>query len=147
MRSESGKSEPAVAVFAKARSGSSHYLNLIEQVIEKFPASHALRAFQPDVGGIYTACVLYSQFVTSRGDFTRVLTIIIYGFMSLLLTLLRKYRLRAALHRIRNPVEFASLPPVPQVGELYFIPCAGFLHQLVGDYGIAAAGSRETCRL
>ena len=147
MGAERGKSEPAVAVLSETCAGGADYLYFGEQHIKKIPAVHVIRALEPDVGGVHSACEFYPKLLASLGDNACVFLIVCNIFLALALTLRSKHRFRAALHGIRNAVELAALAARPNVRKFYVVTRAVLSDKLVGYHGVAAAGSGKSCGL
>ena len=139
MSAERSQSEPAVAVCAKSCAGGSDDLDLVEQVVEEFPAAHAVRALEPDVRRIDSAGVLDPQFVAGVRDNTRVLLVIRDSCLGLRLSLGSEHSLSSALYRVGYAVELTALASVPQVGDLNLLALAVLLDKLLGNDGVAAA--------
>ncbi len=54
---EGGETEIAFPTGAEAFPRRADDLDFIQQAIEEFPAAHSIRAFQPDVGSVFSAAV------------------------------------------------------------------------------------------
>ena len=147
MSAERSQSEPAVTVCAESCAGGSDDLYLIQQVVEEFPAVHAVRALEPDVRGVDSAGVLNPQFVAGVRDNTRVLLVVRDGCLGLRLSLGSEHSLGSALYRVGNAVELTALASVPQVGDLNFLALAVLLDKLLGNDGVAAASAGKSSGL
>ena len=73
--SEGGEPEITFTAGAKAFTGRSHYLNLMKQIIKKFPTRHAVRTFHPDIRRIFAAAVPDTQSIQRLHQAGRVLFI------------------------------------------------------------------------
>ena len=55
--SKGGESEIASPACAEALPRDTDYLDLLQQIVEKPPAAHAVGAFHPEIGRIFAACI------------------------------------------------------------------------------------------
>ena len=133
---EGGQAEVALAALAEAFAGGADDLSVPEQVVEELPAAHAVRALEPDVGGILAAGVVDAELVESGRDNARVLLIIGDILADLALSFLAEHSRRSALYGVRNAVELCSLTAVPCGIQVVTVAL-----KLLRDNRIAAAGA------
>ena len=145
---EGGQTEVAFAALAEALAGGADDLSVPEQVVEELPAAHAVRALEPDVGGILAAGVVDAELVERGGDDAGVLFVVVQAFADLGETFVGEYRGGGALDGVADAVELGRLAAIPQVVDVVTVA-----DQLFRNHGITAAragkarGLRERAEL
>ena len=131
---EGGQAEVAFAALAEALAGGADDLSVLEQVVEEFPAAHAVRASKPYIGGILAAGVVDAQLVKRRGDDAGVLFVVVQVFADLGETFVGEYRGGGALDGVADAVELGRFAAIPQVVDVVAVA-----DKLLRDDGVAAA--------
>ena len=139
---EGGKAEEPLPVFTEPAPRSAHDVGVFEQVVEKLPAVHFIGAFEPDIGGIFSARVEDAEFVETVCDDLCVFAVVAEIFGDLLLPLLGKHCRRAHLGDVADAVELGGLPSRPEFVEGSPLP-----YERLGNDGIAATHPRKARRL
>ena len=105
-RAEGGKPEISFPACSKAFSRRSHYLDLLEQVVEKLPASHSIRAFHPNIRSVFPSAVPDAEPIQYFRQTSSILFIDLNPLPNLPLSFFRKYSRSSFLDKIRDTVCF-----------------------------------------
>ena len=112
-------------------------------LVEKLPAAHAFRGFQPDIGGIYPAVAFDTGGNQILTDDLGVFQIIGHHVFHLRPPLAGINNGGGLLHRTRDPVELGALTAVPQLVKRYLFAGSGSCGQLLGNHREPAANAGE----
>ena len=147
MTTEGGEADVALAGGTETDTGSADDVGTVEQGLEELPGRHAVGGAHPDVWGILAAVAFIAEGTQGFEHLFGVLHVVVDGGLDLLLALGRIDGLGGTLTDIAAAIELGTLATQPQLVERYALALESADGNFLRNDGIAAADTREACRL